>query len=1736
MKIKKALSMVLAVSMASGLLGQVQLSSAKPESYDKGFYGAQLTDNMSIAFYDALHHMNFSTGEQYVVNHPGIEAGAAAYASGDMLLMQQFGAAVDSFRYDHPDHFYVDWNKLTLNITRDANGKYQVAIGSGRTDSYLFKDKNIGKQIVDYDAALDNLTAGVSGTTKEKAKIINDRICQMVNYGYGADKTGKLLPPATYIETAYGALINHLAISEGYSKLYKDALNHLGINCELVSGYFIDGDNTEPRMWVYIQDDDGKWYATDVSKNDVNGGSFDKYFWQSSETFMVDHIENGNVASDKYDMPYPNLNRAWASTLNSGLLDYRVTTHAGQQVLEVTYNGLDAEQLTSEENLYMAFRTQTTSSNSNVWSAWQSAQVLSNNGKLENSDGKTYFKNFGNANTSVGLVEVGVFNVPDDASSDGSKQYSKNAEKYNLVEKIAIENPWRSESYINQANVTSATPSNVLTALQDATKTQTVTIKYDKPLKLTNGTKPEISWTVSGLNKEAMTEADVRKSAYLDESSITFDGVSTITFKFTPSTKFAHNFARYTFSVDNMVNVISKKLDGVKPAPFTITYGYNDASVCSKYYNDNRVYVDPKGDTAVVSNSDLSIKHWRLENDTCAVASQSSGIALVATTPTDRDGLIKATERLVGDTSAIKAIVPMDLDLNLSGERPRLPNGSYMRVSLDYPKGTSANDNLVFRLYHFNRSGSNIKDYTYKSDNMITCVSTPNGLEASIGSCSPYVLVALDANKVTDTSRGLALDFNGKGGFVSVSTSERINAVREGQDVIFTFIPDEGYELEYANLNAVPVEVNSDNKAVVSYNDLLDKDNVFSVGFVATNIKTMENNAKLENLTQSYANSIAMKPETPVKDHKHAMEHIVAADDLCTGRATGEYWHCTVCSKNFKDAMGAEELIFNSHTLTTVAEKPATHKADGLASYKKCSTCGRTYDIYGSEVNLEDLVIPKIEHSFTQMKFNDNSHWYQCECGEKDKIHQHSFDWTIVRQPTTTESGLENGVCTICGFTKNLVTIEKSSHILQHIGRTEATCMHKGTLEYWFCTDCTKNFEDAAGNVEILDVSTPIDPTNHDGEFSIVGEKDPTYTEDGYTGDTVCSHCKKVVEKGIVIPKLEKPHEHTMKYVAGQIATCNSNGTKPHFICTGCNRIFEDEEGLDEINNLVLAKNPTVHAKDRVVVNNRRPANCNTQGYAGDVYCGDCGKLMYNGSAIEKTGRHNRADKISHDASTHYYTCTVCGEAIDSTVAPHAGGRATCVSKAVCAECGVEYGTTDSTKHNHFGVRRIVAPTSANEGYTGDIYCLDCDKDVEKGTSVPKTDHDHQWIKHEAKVPTCHRDGNIEYWECKVCPKLFSDGYGLHEITKEQTIIPKSEHEANLETKITEAGHEEVCKNCGEVKVHSFTPHEGGEATCVVKAVCEICGNKYGALDNNNHKNTYVKNHIAATPTKDGYTGDTYCRDCDNLVAKGHTISSIGHEHPLREVPKFDATCERQGNIEHWKCDVCGEFFLDKEGKIKVNESEVILQKLAHKGTGKFESNVNGHWQICSVCNKDTDIIPHKTEIVNAITPTATKEGYSGDEVCKECGYMVKQGHKLNKVDGTTPSGTPSGTPSTNPSDKPSGNPSNVPSNNPSGTPSNTPSIKPSDIVINSGSNKPSNIIINSGSNRPNNNNSNNNSGNKNNGNNLIINSGNNNSSRNPNKDYGGVQTGDNYTTIAIVFASAALITCLAFIAFKKKK
>lgn len=188
-------------------------------------------------------------------------------------------------------------------------------------------------------------------------------------------------------------------------------------------------------------------------------------------------------------------------------------------------------------------------------------------------------------------------------------------------------------------------------------------------------------------------------------------------------------------------------------------------------------------------------------------------------------------------------------------------------------------------------------------------------------------------------------------------------------------------------------------------------------------------------------------------------------------------------------------------------------------------------------------------------------------------------------------------------------------------------------------------------------------------------------------------------------------------------------------------------------------------------VRNQREATCFEEGYTGDVCCSDCGAVIAAGTATEKKA-HNYASVWSADENYHWKECLTDGCDSVSGTSAHSGGEATCTERAVCSVCGVEYGEIDADNHKHTERRNVKAATENEAGYTGDIYCTDCGKMIQEGTTVPKLDHTHNMIAVPAKAADCTANGNIAYWHCSRCDKYYSDAQGIIEISLADTVIP----------------------------------------------------------------------------------------------------------------------------------------------------------------------------------------------------------------------------------------------------------------------------------------------------------------------------------------------------------------------------
>ncbi len=144
-----------------------------------------------------------------------------------------------------------------------------------------------------------------------------------------------------------------------------------------------------------------------------------------------------------------------------------------------------------------------------------------------------------------------------------------------------------------------------------------------------------------------------------------------------------------------------------------------------------------------------------------------------------------------------------------------------------------------------------------------------------------------------------------------------------------------------------------------------------------------------------------------------------------------------------------------------------------------------------------------------QFRINENAK------GKSYKVSLESIAKNDTEDHTTT---VEAGKVTVAGLLSSLLPAPAHTHSMQKVDAVTPTCLKTGSIAYWTCTSCGKNYLDANGTTAAEQVTLPADADNHPGETLRRDRKDATATADGYTGDVCCTACGRVVEAGRVIP------------------------------------------------------------------------------------------------------------------------------------------------------------------------------------------------------------------------------------------------------------------------------------------------------------------------------------------------------------------------------------------------------------------------------------------------------------------------------------------------------------------------------------------------------------------------------------------------------------------------------------------
>ena len=276
---------------------------------------------------------------------------------------------------------------------------------------------------------------------------------------------------------------------------------------------------------------------------------------------------------------------------------------------------------------------------------------------------------------------------------------------------------------------------------------------------------------------------------------------------------------------------------------------------------------------------------------------------------------------------------------------------------------------------------------------------------------------------------------------------------------------------------------------------------------------------------------------------------------------------------------------------------------------------------------------------------------------------------------------------------------------------------------------------------------------------------------------------------------------------------------------------------------------------------------------------------------------------------------------------------ATCISPAIynyscrCGETKTDtFGLKDLLNHVHKEVRNAEDATCTEKGYTGDIYCIDCDTRVSKGKRTNALGHDY---KNVAEVPaTCVTKGTAATQQCKRCDYIVPaqslpiDPNNHANIVKDVAVAPTC-----TETGLTEGSH---CGDCNKILI----------AQEVVSST--------------NHTEV-IDPAVAATCTETGLTEGSHCSVCNKILVAQKTVSALNHSF-TNYISNDDATCTEDGT-KTAKCDRCDVTDTQSDEGSAKGHTSVVDAAVAptYSSVGLTEGS---HCADCGLVFKEQEVIP----------------------------------------------------------------------------------------------------------------------------------------------------------------------------------
>ena len=514
-----------------------------------------------------------------------------------------------------------------------------------------------------------------------------------------------------------------------------------------------------------------------------------------------------------------------------------------------------------------------------------------------------------------------------------------------------------------------------------------------------------------------------------------------------------------------------------------------------------------------------------------------------------------------------------------------------------------------------------------------------------------------------------------------------------------------------------------------------------------------------------------------------------------------------------------------------------------------------------------------------------------------------------------------------------------TNHYLNEYPYVGATCTTAGHEAYWRCTECNKYFSDAEAEVEI-DSPTVLPALEHNWGDWLEAEPSPCIGEGQRY--RVCQNDATHIEyesTGI--------SSHELNHVENKEPTCEEDGNIEYWKCSVCEKYFASEDALNEVSGASVIRLRTGHKWNEpkyewlwdysyctasvCCLNNEthiltesvrpskeelKPAACETDG-ATRYSCSFENELFEDQTIdvwdINASGHDYRVDVIQPTCENRGYTlhtCNICGKSFEDQYIDAIGHNFGEVwtklnstqHQRVCAN---DNSHVEKASHTWDAGKVTKAATCIETGvktYT----CTIC-----KGTKTePIAVKKHSITKTAAKAATCTAAGNIEYYKCTSCNKLFKDATGKTEIKTADTVVnATNNHNWGAATYTWSKDNKMVTakRTCKNNKDHKQTETANTTSKISLKATCTAKGKTtYTATFKNTAFKTQTKvlENIPATGHKYGawtkLNNNQHQRVCAN--DKSH-VEKAAHKWDSGRVTKQPTTTVT--GVKTYTCSVC---------------------------------------------------------------------------------------------------------------------------------------------------------------------------------------------------------------------------------------